>query len=259
MPAFESRIEDGFRYGDFQFATDEASPQYLARGIFSCYRAIDPSTPLPEDQRRLSTADWGQLLELGHRDKARAYDAYVEHYLATSGQVYHSDELQLAGYVDGYHRQLDVITGATERGTEMITEVYVPRDRIVDFMLEAREELRRLEADVIYGTLRLIRRDAESFLPWAHRDYACVIFNLHVVHTPARVERAAVAFRRLIDLVVARGGSYYLTYHRYADRAQVEAAHPRFAAFLERKDHHDPEGLFQSDWYRHQARLFRNG
>ena len=46
----------------------------------------------------------------------------------------------------------------------MITELYVPRDRMVDFMAEAAEELRRLEADVIYGTLRLIRRDDDAFL-----------------------------------------------------------------------------------------------
>ncbi len=57
---------------------------------------------------------------------------------------------------------------------------------------------------------------------------------------------------------VARGGSYYLTYHRWATRAQIEACHPRFVEFLQLKRHHDPEELFQSDWYRHHRELFRS-
>jgi hypothetical protein len=36
--AFERRIAEGFLYGDFQYATDEHSPDFLRRGVFSCYR-----------------------------------------------------------------------------------------------------------------------------------------------------------------------------------------------------------------------------
>src|SRR5262249_1870681 len=42
MEAFDSRIRSGFLYGDFQFAIDPDSPDFLHRGVFSCYRPIDP-------------------------------------------------------------------------------------------------------------------------------------------------------------------------------------------------------------------------
>jgi hypothetical protein len=83
-----------------------------------------------------------------------------------------------------------------------------------------------------------------------------VIFNLHVRHDQAGQAHAAEAFRRLIDMAVARGGSYYLTYHRHATRAQVEACHPRFREFLALKLRHDPTERFQSDWYRHYRDAF---
>jgi hypothetical protein len=130
------------------------------------------------------------------------------------------------------------------------------RARVADFMTETAADLRRERVDVIYGTVRLIRRDDETFLPWAREDFACVIFNLHVRHDPAGQARAADAFRRLIDLAIARGGSYYLTYHRHATRAQVEACHPRFREFLALKLRHDPAERFQSDWYRHHRDAF---
>ena len=75
--------------------------------------------------------------------------------------------------------------------------------------------------------MRLIERDEETFLAWARERFACVIFNLHVEHTPAAIERAVGTFRGLIDLGLARGGSYYLTYHRWARRDQVERAYPQ--------------------------------
>jgi hypothetical protein len=66
---------------------------------------------------------------------------------------------------------------------------------------------------------------------------------------------AGEAFRRLIDMAIARGGSYFLTYHRWARRDQVEACYPEFREFLAAKRERDPEERFQSDWYRHHAFL----
>ncbi len=256
MPAFERRISDGFLYGDFQFAINERSEDFLRRGIFSCYRPVDPETPVPANQRELSEQDWGNLLYLAHADRERAFQSYTRHYLATSGQIYWSDTHQQSTYLDNYHRALDRRLGGATRGSEMITEIYVPRDVLAEFFHSVREDFRRNRVELIYGTVRLIERDEESFLAWARQPYACVIFNLHIVHTPAGLARAAEAFRRLIDLAIDRGGSYYLTYHKYATRRQVEACYPRFVEFLRLKKKYDPEERFQSDWYRHYKAMF---
>jgi hypothetical protein len=181
------------------------------------------------------------LLHLAHHDKSRAYDVYAKHYLATSGQVYLSDRHQLATYLPSYH---------WDGSSEMITELYVPRPLLADFLAAAARDLRTLEADVVYGTVRLIARDDETALAWAREPWACVVMNLHVEHTPTGVEHAAIAFRRLIDLALERGGSFYLTYHRWATRQQLLAAYPQLPAFLDAKLEHDPAELFQSDWYR---------
>jgi FAD/FMN-containing dehydrogenase len=108
----------------------------------------------------------------------------------------------------------------------------------------------------IYGTVRLIERDDESFLAWAKDAYACIIFNLHIEHTADGVARAADAFRRLINLGIKHGGRYYLTYHKHATREQVEACYPEFPEFLRLKRRYDPQELFQSDWYLHYREMF---
>lgn len=249
------RISAGFRYGDFQFAIDPDSPDFLARGVFSCYRPVDDDRPIPENQRALGPADWQALLVLAHTDKNRAFELYARHYLTTVGQRYWSDLHQLAVYLDDYHHDLDHRLGTEQTGTEMISELYVPRERLPDFMAAAADELRRHDADLIYGTVRFVEPDEETYLSWAREDYACIVFNLHTPHTTEGVARTATTFRRLIDLAVERGGSYYLTYHRWADAEQILACYPQFPDFLTLKRHHDPDELFHSDWYQHHATL----
>jgi FAD/FMN-containing dehydrogenase len=256
IASFEDRVADGFLYGDLQFAIDPRSEDFLRRGVFSCYRPVPDETPIPPEQRVLTDEDWNRLLLLAHTDKTRAFELYAAHYLATSGQIYLSDEHQLALYVDGYHGDLDATLGLRGEASEMITEIYVPRERLAEFMAVAAEDFRGDGTDVIYGTIRLVERDDQTFLAWAREPWACIIFNLHVAHTAEGIERSAHAFRRLIDRAIEQRGSYYLTYHRHATREQVEACHPNFREFLWRKLEHDPHELFQSEWYRHYRALF---
>ncbi len=256
MDAFDQRMADGCLYGDFQFAIDPDGDDFLREGVFSCYRPVDPETPMVAGQRALSAADWQSLLYLGHVDKRRAVDAYAAHYLATSGQLYWSDTHQMADYLDDYHALIDRRLGCTVRGSEMITEIYVPRVALPLFMADVRRDFREHKVDLIYGTIRLIERDSESMLAWAKHPYACIIFNLHTDHTVEGIARSAADFRRLIDLAIAYGGSYYLTYHRYADRKQVETCYPQFGEFLRLKRRYDPAERFQSDWYRHYREMF---
>jgi FAD/FMN-containing dehydrogenase len=255
MSAFEKRIADGYIYGDFQFSIDPASEGFLRKGVFSCYRPVSDDTPIPATQAELKPEDWMKLLYLAHADKEQVYRQYVGYYLSTSGQVYWSDEHQLSFYADDYHRALDPLLKQSP-GTEMISEIYVPRAKLADFMLAAAEELRRRKENVVYGTVRLIERDDESFLRWAKQPYACIVFNLHVDHSEAGQARAADSFRALIDLAAERDGSYYLTYHRWARREQVERCYPEFANFLREKKRFDPQRRFQSDWYRHYEAMF---
>jgi FAD/FMN-containing dehydrogenase len=253
MEAFAARIRDGFLYGDFQFSIDPASDGFLDQGVFTCYRPVDPETPIPHGQRKLSGRDWSELLWLAHADKAAGFRRYAEHYLKTSGQIYWSDTHQLSPYVDGYHAEIDSRRGGGHRGSEMIAEIYVPRPRLTGFMAAAADGFRRSPSggsEVIYGTVRLIERDTESFLAWAREPWACVIFNLCVERSPRGLERAAAAFRWLIDLAIERGGSYFPTYHRWATREQAESCHPRLREFFRAKRRHDPDEVFQSDWYR---------
>ena len=251
---FEERIAQTFLYGDFQFSVDEKSPDFLQRGVFSCYQHIDEDEPIVA-KRQLRDDDWLELLRLAYTDREKAFKRYSDYYLSTNGQTYWSDTNQLGPYLPDYAQQIRTQIGGDESSL-IITEIYVPRADLPAFLAQAAEILRSNRTIVIYGTVRLIEKDNESFLAWARKPYACIIFNLLTLHTPAGIEASARAFRGLIDLAIARDGSYYLTYHKFAKPEQVTACYPQFKEFLKLKRTYDPTGCFQSDWYRYYRKLF---
>ena len=253
---FDQRIGEGYLFGDFQYSTDLDSETLLRQGVFSCYRPVADDTPMRDGQTELSRDNWLDLLHAGHLDRAEAYRRYSSYYLQTSGQIYWSDTHQLAEYIDDYHVALGTRLGPLASGTEMITEIYVPRPALANFLETVRADLLEHSVNLIYGTIRLIEPDTDSFLAWARQPWACVIFNLHTAHDPDALGRTAAHFRRLIDRGREHGGSYFLTYHRWATREQVLACYSQLPEFLALKRKYDPRERFQSEWYRHYRSMF---
>ncbi len=256
IAAVEQRVKDGYLYGDFQYMTDEKSDDFMRRGIFTCYVPVPDDTPVSDASHDLGLEAWKGLYRLAHLDKKRAYEVYRDHYLETNGQIYWSDVHQTGIYLKDFNREFAKERGEAAGSSLMLSEVYVPRAKFAEFMETARKAALQNGMDIIYGTVRFIKADAESFLPWAREDYACIIFNLYVVHTDAGIEKAKHDFRTLYDIAISLGGTYYLTYHRWALKEQVEKAYPRLPRLLSLKQSYDPGEVFQSDWYRHYKKMF---
>src|SRR5207253_6910137 len=68
---FEERIAQKFLYGDFQFLVDEKSPEFLQRGVFSCYEPISEDEPIVA-KKELRDDDWLDLLRLAYTDRDKA-------------------------------------------------------------------------------------------------------------------------------------------------------------------------------------------
>jgi len=253
MEALMARRDAGCRFGDFQFALDPDGDDFLHRGVFACYEPT--SEGLSDAPRELGEDGFRRLLMLAHLDKRKAFEHYAAHYLATDGQIYESDTHQLMPYPVGYHDAIDARVGGC--GSEMITELSVPRERFAEFLPLLRAELRASGANPIYSTVRIVEPDEDSFLTWAREPLACVILNLHVDHSSAGLAAARRQFRGLIDCALARGGTFYLPYHRWATGEQLRAGHPSIDEFVAEKHARDPSSRFVSDWFASLERTLR--
>ena len=255
LPAISARMAQGCEYGDCQYSTDLDSESAAHPGVLACYRPVAADSVIPASQRQLSESQWTELYCLARTDKKKAFELYSSYYLSTAGQIYWSDVSQLAGTLDFYHEGLKRLP-PEQHGTEMITEAYVRREELMPFLADVRDDFVAHGVDPTYGTIRFIEKDEESFLAWAREPYACIVCNLHVVHSVVGQRKAIADVQRIIDRAIEHGGSYFLTYHRWAERRQVEACYPQMPNFLRLKKRYDPHERFQSEWYRHYVKMF---
>src|SRR5204862_1358682 len=137
---FEERIAQKFLYGDFQFLVDEKSPDFLQRGVFSCYEPIDEHEPVVAE-KKLRDDDWLNLLRLAYTDREKAFKRYSDYYLSTNGQTYWSDTSQLSAYLPNYANKVREQIGG-EESSLIITEIYVPGTDLSDLLAHAGELLR---------------------------------------------------------------------------------------------------------------------
>ena len=170
---FQEKIKQGCLYGDFQFSCDHQNEDFLSKGVFSTYLPVENSGEEVDEQSqfKLSEQDWEQLLYLAHVDKAEAFKQYSEFYLSTNNQLYWSDTHQLSVYLNGYHESLDKKMGAKHKCSEMISEFYVESEKFNEFITRAKSYMKTNSVDLIYGTVRLIKEDRQTFLPWANKNY----------------------------------------------------------------------------------------
>jgi FAD/FMN-containing dehydrogenase len=153
-------------------------------------------------------------------------------------------------------REIDQKLHAPHPASGIITEINVPRPLLKDFLDEVRDDFRKNKVELIYRTVRLFEQDDESFLALGEAILRVHHFQSAYSSCARRTPPVGRCFRRLIEMAARRGGTYYLTYHRYASRKQIETCYPEFAEFLRLKRKYDPDERFQSDWYRHYKSMF---
>ena len=75
--------------------TNSTSPDFLKKGVFSCYLPVDSNEKESGSQHReLQIDDWKKLYRLAFTDKGEAFKAYSQYYLSTNDQLYWSDTHQ---------------------------------------------------------------------------------------------------------------------------------------------------------------------
>jgi FAD/FMN-containing dehydrogenase len=252
----EGRTAAGAPYGYFQYSIDETSPDFLRTGILTTYENVPPETALGTESAEIDPKLLTALLEIAHRDRGSAYRRYAKLELAKDGNVEWSDLHQLSSYTAGYHQGIEKRLGADYAGADLILEVYVPRTELISLLEEARRILLTAGTPLIYGTVRFTEQDKDSFLAWAKKRYACVMFSPHTSGETQALRKTGEVCRQIIRAANKRGGSFYLTYNRFATRDELASAYPQFPDFLNSKKQHDPREIFQSDWYKYYKGLY---
>ena len=117
-------------------------------------------------------------------------------------------------------------------------------------MDRVRSIIPQYNGNLLNVTVRSVERDDDTFLRYADSS----MLSLVMLYNQKRTTGGEVAMQdmtqRMIDTAIEIGGRYYLPYRLHATVEQFHSAYPMAAEFFKLKRKHDPDELFQNQFYR---------
>jgi FAD/FMN-containing dehydrogenase len=150
---------------------------------------------------------------------------------------------------------IDAYVDRSGSSTDILHEYFVPRGQLSVFIDRIRPLLfRRDRVDLLNITVRDVRNDRTTALPYARDDVFAVVMFFSQQRMPEADAAMQEVTRDLIDAALDLGGTYYLPYRLHATNEQFRRAYPGARAFFHEKRRRDPDEIFSNLWYSRYGR-----
>ena len=131
----------------------------------------------------------------------------------------------------------------------------LPPDALKDFMKDVDARCSDWRTPLQSVVVRQTVQEDETFLRWAHRDFAEVKLGFVQVNGLGAGVRATQLRHELIDAAIAAGGSFQVACTADATREQLQACYPQLEEFIAHKRRFDPNERRVNAWYLHHRSL----
>lgn len=132
---------------------------------------------------------------------------------------------------------------------DILQEYFIPKDKVYDFLQALKPLIIIYNMNILNVTLREVRKDTISFLPYANED----VFGLVMLFSQARSaegERKMREFtKKVINEAIKLGGTFYLPYRLHFTKDQLLASYPAIKEWIRVKKKWDPGMLLGSQFF----------
>ncbi len=144
----------------------------------------------------------------------------------------------------------ETLANHSAESVDILQEYFLPGNKVADFIASMKDAVpRHAGVDLLNITIRRVKRDTDTFLPYAREDVFAFVMSFRIAATPEGDRELETVARDLIERVLALGGTFYLPYRLHATPEQLARAYPSAHAFFAAKAKYDPEGLFRNLFY----------
>lgn len=133
--------------------------------------------------------------------------------------------------------------------TDILQEYFIPKQSVDAFISALRTILPAYRVDLLNITLRNVKKDEDSFLPYAQDEVFGFVMLFNQARTASADKEMALLAQVLTSKAISLGGSYYLPYRLHAEKNQLYHAYPSARSFFSLKKKYDPQELFVNQFY----------
>ncbi|MDN4074286.1 FAD-binding oxidoreductase [Fictibacillus terranigra] len=138
----------------------------------------------------------------------------------------------------------------SQNRTELLQEYFVPVDEFSSYVEDLRDILTKENLNVLNITIRYVDQDQQAVMSYAKQDMFALVWLINQEKSKIGTADTKKVVRKLIDITLDHGGSYYLPYYPFATQSQLERAYPNAQQFFELKRKYDPSEMFMNYLYK---------
>lgn len=130
--------------------------------------------------------------------------------------------------------------------TEWLQEYFIPGNNLEKFLQCLSKVLQDNNVKLINATVRYVKQDTISNLPYASENRYAVVLCFNQKLTPDEIAKTKQWIRKATDLALKNKGSYYLPYQPFATQKQFAKSYPMAEQFAKNKSKLDPNNVLST-------------
>lgn len=171
-----------------------------------------------------------------------------------SAEKLYADKLRRSGPLsrnNAMNTDIHILWPLYGRSKDVLQEYFVPKQHLSLFIEAFKKCLEKHRVNILNVTVREVRRDTLSALPYASQNVFGLVCLFSQKQTKEDEERMEKFTQDAIDVVIALEGTFYLPYRLHYKKEQLLGAYPHLAEWIQLKKTWDPEGVFNSKFFQH--------
>lgn len=131
--------------------------------------------------------------------------------------------------------------------TTVLNEYFVPMDKLISFVKGLRDIVHEHDVNILNVSIRYVPKNTETLLTYSPQDMFALVCYINIPNLVKQLDLSETWTRKLIDLAISLGGTYYLPYQLHGTHEQLNLAYPRFNEFVAVKKKYDPQNKFSNE------------
>lgn len=132
--------------------------------------------------------------------------------------------------------------------SDMLQEFFIPKHNLYPFLQELKEIITSEEVHLFNATIRHVKQDRLTALPYAKTDVFAVVLYYTESLSPENIARIEKFTQKAVDSAIRFQGSYYLPYHRFPTLKQFQQVYPEYVSVKAKKELYEPQHIFSSQF-----------
>ncbi|MDQ0860664.1 FAD-binding protein [Bacillus sp. V2I10] len=141
-----------------------------------------------------------------------------------------------------------------ESNTDILQEYFVPVDAFPQYVDSLRKTLTEEELNLFNITIRYVDHNEDAVLSYSRDDMFAFVLLINQGLSDDEIKKTRNMIRKMIDVTLSFGGTYYLPYQPYPTKEQMKRAYPRTDEFFGQKRTYDEKEIFMNYFYEEYGR-----